>query len=290
LFSLHEDSLPAACLTLLAFMRVYLFISFLLILLAFGCKPQKTKKEVPQPVQTDEVVERLQESIRKLPDSTRLYDSLINTLERRGLYSEAAIWCNELLGRGADSNYYYWYVKGDLFRKGKMYDSAIHAYEAYLNKFPDDEEILMNLGYTYAEAGNKNTLQLANVLTRRFPTQEMRSEAAFMKGVYYNTIKSYHEARRWLDTCLQLNYNYYEAYMEKGYSYFDEKKYKEALTSFTTLTNLNGNYAEAWYWMGKSEEALGQNKEAIDNYIQAYALDNSIVEAREAVERLQKAK
>jgi tetratricopeptide (TPR) repeat protein len=75
--------------------------------------------------------------------------------------------------------------------------------------------------------------------------------------------------------------------MEKGYSYFDEKKYKEALTSFTTLSNLNGNYAEAWYWMAKSEEALGQNKEAIDNYMQAYALDNSIVEARDAVERLQ---
>jgi tetratricopeptide (TPR) repeat protein len=203
------------------------------------------------------------------------------------LYSEAAKWCNELLGRGADSNYYYWYVKGDLFRKGKMYDSAIHAYKSYLTRFPDDEEILLNLGYTYAEAGNQAAVPLADLLSRRFPNQEIRSESAFIKGVYYNTIESYSEARRWLDTCLLFNYNYYEAYMEKGYSYFDEKKYKEALTSFTTLSNLNGNYAEAWYWMAKSEEALGQNKEAIDNYMQAYALDNSIVEARDAVERLQ---
>jgi tetratricopeptide (TPR) repeat protein len=256
--------------------------------MAVGCKPQKTKKEVVVPAQTDLVLEKLQQDIRRFPDSTSLYDTLINTLDRRGQYAEAAKWCNELIGRGADSNYYYWYVKGDLFRKGKMYDSAIRAYEAYLNKFPDDEEILMNLGYTYAEAGNKNAVQLADVLVRRFPTQEMRSDAAYMKGVYYNTIKSYSEARRWLDTCLLLNYNYYEAYMEKGYSYFDEKKYKEALNSFTTLTNLNGNYAEAWYWMAKSDEALGQNKDAINNYMQAYALDNNIVEAREAVERLQK--
>jgi len=114
----------------------------------------------------------------------------------------------------------------------------------------------------------------------------MRSEAAFIKGVYYNQMKQYADARKWLDTAIVINYTFSEAYMEKGYSYYDETKYKEAYKAFSQLAEINNSYADAWYWMAKCQEALGKSQEAISNYQQAYALDHHISEAITSIERL----
>ena len=40
--------------------------------------------------------------------------------------------------------------------------------------------------------------------------------------------------------------------------------------------------------MAKCQEASGKNKEAIASYNEAYSLDNSIAEAKNAMERLEK--
>jgi tetratricopeptide (TPR) repeat protein len=254
-----------------------------------ACKPNP--KPVPQQVNVPSVDNNLQEleqAIAGNPDSVKLYDRLIDTLTSRKQYDAAAKWCNKLIGRGADSNYYYWFVKGDVLRRGQLYDSAIAAYQTYLTKFPDDEQVLLNLANTYAEAGNKNAVDLANKIAARFPNREMRSEATFIKGVYYNQVKQYPEARKWLDTTIVINYTFSEAYMEKGCSFYDEGRYKEALRTFTNLAKINNGYADAWYWMAKCQEALGKPQEAINNYDQAYALDHNITEAKTAVARLQK--
>ena len=129
---------------------------------------------------------------------------------------------------------------------------------------------------------------LANKIAARFPNREMRSEAAFIKGVYFNQVKRYADARKWLDTAIVINYTFSEAYMEKGYSLFDEQKYDEAYKTFNRLAEINTKYADAWYWMAKCQEALGKPQEAINNYQQAYALDKNITEALNAAERLQK--
>ena len=258
-------------------------------LLWLSCRQQPKQKTFPastSAIATDEVLENLQDAIRQNPDSTRLYDRLIDTLTNRRHFAEAAAWCDKVIGRNNTNNYYYWFIKGDIFRHGEMYDSAINCYQTYLKKFPDDEQVLLNLANTYAEAGNKNAVDLANMIAAKYPTREMRSETAFIKGVYYNTNKQYSDARKWLDTAIIINYNFLEAYMEKGYSLYDEKKYEEAYKSFSMVVSLNRNYADAWYWMGKTREAAGRPKEAIENYEQAYALDPAIKEAGQAIERL----
>lgn len=259
-------------------------------LFLFSCRQQtkQSSSNTPAIELQDEVIENLQDAIRQNPDSARLYDRLIDTLTNRKQYAEAAAWCNKLIGRGADSNYYYWFIKGDIFRRGQMFDSAIGCYQTYLRKFPDDEQVLLNLANTYAEAGNKDALDLANMLAARYPTREMRSETAFIKGVYYNTIKQYADARRWLDTAIVINYNFLEAYMEKGFSLYDENNYKDAFKAFSKITELNGNYADAWYWMAKCQQALGNGKEAVVNYKEAFDLDPSITEAKTAIDSLEK--
>jgi tetratricopeptide (TPR) repeat protein len=238
--------------------------------------------------QSDEHLQQLEHSIAVYPDSARLYEIIIDTLTNRRQFEAAAEWCNKIIGRGADSNYYYWFIKGDIFRLGQLYDSAITSYQTYLKKFPDDEQVLLNLANTYAEAGNRNAVDLANMIAARVPNREMRSEASFIKGVYYNQVKQYNEARKWLDSTILLNYTFSEAYMEKGYSFYDEGKYKEAYETFSKLADINNGYADAWYWMAKCTEALGKPVEAIANYEHAYNLDHNITEAITAIERLKK--
>jgi hypothetical protein len=51
----------------------------------------------------------------------------------------------------------------------KCSDSAINCYQTYLRKFPDDEQVLLNLANTYAEAGNSNAIDLANKIQSRYP-------------------------------------------------------------------------------------------------------------------------
>jgi tetratricopeptide (TPR) repeat protein len=260
------------------------------LIVGVGChsdtKPSITPLAKDSISEKDLAFQYLQLKIDKYPDSVRLYDKLIDTLVYYQDYQTAADIATQLVEKGADKSYYYWFVKGDIFRRGKMYDSAASAYIMYLRKFPDDEQILLNLANTYAEAGNENAIDLATNLARRFPNRQMRSEAFFIKGVYFNQIKQYAEARKWLDSTLMMNYNYPEAYMEKGYSFFDEEKYTDALKTFNTLINLNNQYADGWYWKGKCEEMLKKKNDAVESYTEAFNLDPSIQEAKQSVERL----
>lgn len=263
-----------------------LLIFSLLAVSLLSCRQQPKQQVNDNGNVADEVLQELQGAIESNPDSIRLYDRIIDTLTNRGKFADAAAWCNRIINRGADSNYYYWFIKGDIYRRGQMFDSAISSYQTYLKKFPDDEEVLLNLANTYAEAGNKDAVDLANMIAARYPTREIRSQAAFIKGVYYNTVKQFSDATRWLDTAIIINYNYTEAYMEKGYSLYDQKKYSDALKTFSRLTELNRNDADGWYWVAKCEEAMGNNTEAINSYEQAFALNDSIVEAKQAIDRL----
>ncbi|TAD81906.1 MAG: tetratricopeptide repeat protein, partial [Bacteroidetes bacterium] len=132
------------------------------------------------------------------------------------------------------------------------------------------------------------SLALADSIARSFPDDEVRSRCWFIKGVYYNLAKQYDTARLWLDKALEINYNFAEALMEKGYGFYDAGRYAEALKTFETLTQLNKKYADAYYWLAKCKEQLGQPTEAATAYETAFALDSSITEAQEAVQRLTK--
>jgi tetratricopeptide (TPR) repeat protein len=268
--------------------RTIIYYCILIIVVVTACESNPKPARQKHIVTADEHLQDLELAISNNPDSARLYEIIIDTLTNRRQFVAATEWCNKLIRRGADSNYYYWFIKGDIFRRGQLYDSAIKSYQTYLRKFPDDEQVLLNLANTYAEAGNRNAVDLANMIAARIPNREMRSEVSFIKGVYFNQVRQYSEARKWLDSTILLNYTFYEAYMEKGYSYYDEGKYKEAYETFSRLSDVNNGYADAWYWMAKSEEALGRNDDAINDYEHAYSLDHNITEATSAIDRLRK--
>jgi tetratricopeptide (TPR) repeat protein len=237
----------------------------------------------------DIVLDNLEAAIRQHPDSTRLYDRLMDSLANRGQLARAAQWCDTLLNRNAGQHVNYWFVRGDLYRNAGLYDSATNSYKRFLTVFPDDEQVLLSLASTLAEAGKSEAIPLCDDMLMRFPTREMKANTSFIKGVYFNSAGKYAQARQWLDTTLLYNYLFSEAYMEKGYSFFDEKNYAEAANTFARLTEVNNGYADGWYWLAKCEEAQGQKQQAHKHYEMAYSLDRKLTEALEAMERLRQA-
>lgn len=262
------------------------FPAVLLLLLA-SCNPES---EVRKPGETSPEISSktrlLVENIRKYPDSIGLYQALVDTLANSGHFAEAAAWCDS--ARMADSaNTQSWMlVKADLFRLGKLYDSAIASYQTYLSRFEESEPILLNLANTFAEKGDTSCFALCSHIATRFPSQATRAKTAFIAGLCLNVKRQFTEARIWLDSAISLQYTFTEAWMERGYSLYDEKKFADAEKNFRQLTDINKGNAEAWYWMAKSAESAGKRADAISFYNRAYSLDASLTEAAEAVKRL----
>jgi tetratricopeptide (TPR) repeat protein len=226
------------------------------------------------------------EDVKNHPDSLKLYQTVIDTLANRKLFLDAANWADAALERDQQNSVAWLLVKGDLLRMAKDYDGAISAYRQYLKFFPNDQQILLNLANTLAEKGDPRTLSICKQIVEMYPTLETKVNVAFIRGVFYNITGLYSAARDNLDTAIAGRYTFIEAWMERGYSFYDQKLYSDAEANYNQLTQIDASDAEGWYWLAKSQEALNKKVEAIKNYERAYALDGTLQEAKESIERL----
>lgn len=262
--------------------------SLFLLFLAIACNNHPNKQHNTTTDTTSEPLPIIQLKIliRQYPDSTRLYDALIAQYTTLKKYHLAAAWADIAIGRNRIKNCQYWFVKGDLFRQNLEFDSAIHNYETYLRNFPDDEEVLLNLANTFAEAGIEKCIPLTNRLVRAFPTKETKLRCYFILGVFYNRTKQWEPATKNLDSAIQMDYQFYEAYIEKGIAFFDQKKIDQAQQVFSQLKEVNNTYPDAYYWIAKCQEANNHTDSALLNYQKAFGLDKTFTDAKQAVERL----
>lgn len=231
----------------------------------------------------------LKQEIKNYPDSTLLYNKLLDEYSRQRNYTAAAAWCDTLLKRDPENNFSYWMDRGDLLRRAGKYDEAIYSYKYFLQKFPDDEQVLLNLANAQAEAGRRESLQLTEQIMEAYPTAETRSNAYFIQGMYYSRMKNYDSARVSYDLAITNRVTFWEAYLEKGITYYDAEQYGKALNAFQQLQLANPSYPDAYYWIGKCNELLKNVPEALKNYEMAYGLDRSFTDARIKIDSLQKA-
>jgi tetratricopeptide (TPR) repeat protein len=234
----------------------------------------------------DPYIHSLAEKIKKFPDSSALYQSIVDTLANQGLFAEAAAWCNSAMYADSINALNWLLARGDLLRMGKMYDSAIAVYRQYLFFRPEDGETRMNLATTLAENGDSTCLSQCRFIAAGNSSSETKANTAYIAGLYFSVKKQFPEARKWYDSAINLRYTFSEAWMERGYSFYDEGKYPDAEKNFRQLINISAGNADAWYWLGKSAEASGKKEEAINSYLRAFSIDPSLSEAQKAVERL----
>ncbi len=233
----------------------------------------------------DTKLQELENKLQQAPQVDSIREQFVEQLVQNDQYDKALLQIEQLLQK-QPSNPAYLFMKADaLERKGDT-TNAITAYEQSITVAGLFVEAEMRLASLYAETGNKKTVELCDALLQEETAVQFRSDVLFIKAAYFTKVKEPAKALAVYNQLIREDYTYLDAYIEKGLIYYDQKKFEEAHKVFIQSTNVSNKFADGYFWMAKTEEKLNRTTEAIDNYKRSLALDQSITEAKDALQRL----
>jgi len=230
-----------------------------------------------------EAIKLLTEGAEKFPENTEYNRRLGEVYLQKGDYNKALKQYDDLISKDS-SNFEAWFDRGNLLAKMKDTNEAINSLETSFSLLPINYSG-MALANLYVARKDPRALEVCNVLLSRDST-ETQTEPLYMKGVYYSEVKQYDNALKQFEECIKRDWKMTDAYIEKGIILFERKNYAEALKVFNMAATVSNTDADAYYWMGRCFENTGDKQKAILNYERAFALDDSFVEARAALRRL----
>lgn len=176
-------------------------------------------------------------------------------------------------------------LKAELVTAGGNEKEATLLLEKAYQYAPSDVDLVYQLAQKYAEAKNDKALNLSDSLIKA-DVEGRHAEPYLLKGMYYQAIQNYPLALQQFNTAITKDYNNLDGHMYKGQVYFEMKNYTDAYKAFQLAATITPSYADAYYWMAKCQEAAGNKNEAKTNYQRAFELDEELVEAKEAAERM----
>lgn len=264
-------------------MKALIFLLLLLVVF-FCCRESDTNTTSGNAAQL-QVIDNLRLLVKQNPDSPQLRMQLINSLDSLKMFKEAIAETDSLIRRDSLNNGL-WFTKGQLQEDNQDTVEAIRSYERALNIYPSVEAQL-SLANLLAETKNAKALAICTNVRAMSLGRETDAGCNFIAGVYYARTGKKQQALQWFDKAINDNYTLMEAYMEKGFIYYDSKEYQKALQIFETAVTVNNSYADGYYWKAKCYEALGNKEEAIINYKRSLGLDKQLIEAAQAIKRLQ---
>ena len=232
----------------------------------------------------DSAIVFLQDALKFIPNSIPLQLNLAQSYASQQKTDEALNVCNHIIQQ-QPNQLDALEMKANLLEAKNDTTGSIKTLEqAYRFAF-FDEEFCYNLAFKYAQSKNPKALTLCDSLLHA-GTINNKAEPFYFKGVYYANINDLTRAIDFFNKAIQHDYTFLDAYMDKGKILYEQKKYNEALKVYQLVLSVSSTYADGYYWLGKCQEALGQKEEARLNYQRAYGLDKSLVEAKEAADRL----
>ena len=260
---------------------VIYFIPFLI----FSCNNHKDEHQ--QTFTPENAKETLKNAIRQYPDSLSLVQNLIELYRNEGSYDSALFLTDNQIKKDS-GNAYLWNMKATLHFENEDTVDAIKSMEHAINIYPLPEYIVA-LGTIYAEVKNPKSLMIADDLLK---TNRVKSgkDAMFIKGLYYSYNNDKRKAINYFDSSLQMDFTYMFSYREKAIALYDLGKYQEALVVLKRAVTIQNDFDEGYYWLGKCYEKLGRKDDAVQSYQTALLYDKDYIEAREALDKIQKEK
>ena len=250
-----------------------------------GCSNEDKKRDFSPTQSVEDRKEALRINIKKYPDSSLFILNLIEIFRDEGNYDSAlAITDREL--KKDSLNAFIWNLKATLYFEKNDTIGALRSLHEAVAIYPDPD-YLISLGMLYAEIRNKNALIIADDLLKS-DKNKLKKNGWFIKGLYYNFNDEPAIAIPYFDKSLKADFNFMYAYREKAIALYHLTNYKEAINVLKRAVTLQNNYDEGYYWMGKCYEKLGMKTEAIQSYENALLYDKDYVEARQALDQLNK--
>ena len=236
-----------------------------------------------------QLLRSIRDSIRRYPHDPKPKYNLAIVLQDAGQYKEAVQALDSMniaKGDSASPKLYFDY----LFKRSELLELAGDTTEAIktLELFVIPGELThagLRLTNLYAETKNPKAISLSDAMKKNDASGK-DPNPDYLKGIYYYNINDYKNALLQFDECIRKDYNFIDAYMEKGSILFKQQKYSEALKVFDLALTISNSFADAFYWKAKCQEALGLKQEAKLNYQRAYGLDKTLIEAKEAADRI----
>lgn len=247
----------------------------------------REKSAGTKPPATDPLID-LQHQVAMYPDSMLLGQELIQVYRNRGHYDSAIALTQRLIHRDT-TNAYLWNVMATLHYESGDTAGTIRSLEKAASMYPLPDYYIA-LGTVYAEMRNKEALRIADAVIDMPEPNPNKSEAYFIKGLYYNYNREPRKAIPVLDSAIGLNYTFMYAYREKAIALYDLADYNAALLTLKRAVLLQNRYDEGYYWMGRVYEKLNETDSAAICYQNALLYDKNYVEAQEALKQLQKRK
>ncbi len=232
----------------------------------------------------DSAILFLKEALREIPNSLLLQLSLARSFDSQSRTDEALAICDQLLSQNPEQVDILKLKAALLDKKGDAAASITILEKAY-NLVPFDVELNYMLALKLAETKNSRVLELCDSLIKA-DSLGIHAEPYYYKGIYYSNTNDKIKAIAFFDLAVKHDINFLDGYIEKGAVLYDMKKYPDALKVFNLLLNISPEFADSYYWIGKCQEALGQKEEAKLNYLRAFGLDKTIVQAKKAADRI----
>jgi tetratricopeptide (TPR) repeat protein len=219
---------------------------------------------------------------KKFPDNTELGFCLAETYIKNKKPDQALAEVNNIIAKDS-TNKYLLERKVSVLLRLKKKDEAIAVLEKLFNA--GNKYVGADLAFLLAEAKNPRVLAIADDMIKSDSAQE-RAEPYYFKGIYYYNIDEKLKAIEFFNRAIQNDKFFIDAWIEKGKTQFELKQVANAKNTFDKIIEISPDNADAFYWLGKCAEAAGNKEEAKLNYQKAFALDKTLIEAKEAAARI----
>jgi tetratricopeptide (TPR) repeat protein len=176
-------------------------------------------------------------------------------------------------------------IKAEILKEQGRTAEALAIFEQAYAMQPRDKQTAYDLAYEYAEAKSAKALALTDTLIKYDKTETV-ARAWYVKATYFLNIGNEEEAMRYYDSSMIADHNFLDTYLDKGQLQFKQKKFAAAEKTFALGQKFSPSSGVFYFWVGRSQEALGKKADAKANYQRAYALDNSLTEAKQAAEAI----
>jgi tetratricopeptide (TPR) repeat protein len=225
--------------------------------------------------------------LSRYPDSIALRLKLSSFYESRGDISGAL----RVITSGIERDSLQpicWNRKASLLLSMQDTTGAIGSLLRSLTIAPDQTDILLELGFIYADRRDPAAIAVAERILSPEGDPRFHTEAYYLKGIYLGNIGEYDEAIRSYDGAIRSSYTFTDAYIEKGILLFDQGKIADAHGVFEKVLTVNNSLADGYYWRGRCHESSGRKTAALEDFRRALSLDPNLMGAHKGEIRLSK--
>ena len=233
---------------------------------------------------TEEALGFLKQCKQKFPGNNEITRRLSELYAQTGQRREALAEYDTILANDS-TNFLAWYEKGRLLCLLRDTAEAIASLRKSYMIQPTNYTGF-ELATIYSSQTNPDVVAICDDILRRDTTGNV-PDALLLKGIYYSDIHQYPQALELFEQCIKLDWKFVHAHIEKGIVYFEMKDFNKALDAFKISATVDNTNADSYFWMGRTYEQLQMKEQAIESYERALAFKPDIVEAEQALKRLQ---